>query len=135
METKKELTVADFINLSTIYRTVDYNIGMLSDSIVGEYADDIKQDLQDIYDLVSSAVISKKDGTQPKQWDIPISDCDILLSYQTIRKIAEIIEVFKEKGRQRFYLYDDTENTIVENLSDVNIEFAVENLLIGLVEL
>jgi len=33
---------------------------MLSDSVIGEYADDIKQDLQDIYELVVSAVTLKR---------------------------------------------------------------------------
>jgi len=133
METKKELTVGDFLNLSMIYNVVDFQISILSEGLIGDFADDIKQDLQDIYELVVSAV-TLKDGTIPKYWDKSISNCHIAMSYKDVQQISNKLENFREKGIQRFYLYDDLENEIVENLSDVNIEIALENLLIGLSE-
>jgi hypothetical protein len=132
METKKELTVADFINLSTIYRTVDYNIGMLSDSIVGEYADDIKQDLQDIYELVVSAVTLKRNGKQLKRWDFAISDCDISMSYQTAKSISDKLDYFNKKANERLHLYDYYGRTIAENLNEPELDLAVDGLLSAL---
>jgi hypothetical protein len=131
MENKKELTVGDFINLSMIYNVVDFQITVLSDGLIGDFAEDIKQDLQDIYMLVVSAV-TLKDGTIPKYWDKPISDCHIAMSYQTPLEIYEKVDDFKNKHK---YYTCDVANAIIENMNEPMFDIAVECLLSGLTEL
>jgi len=131
METKKELTVGDFINLSMIYNVVDFQISVLSEGIIGDFADDIKQDLQDIYMLVVSAV-TLKDGSIPKYWDKPISDCHIAMSYQTALEIYEKVDDFKQKHK---YYPCDVANAIIGNMNEPMLDIAVECLLSGLAEL
>ena len=131
MENKKELTVGNFLNLSMIYNVIGFQISVLSDGLIGDFADDIKQDLQDIYMLVDSAV-TLKDGTIPKFWDMQISECHIAMSYQTALEIYEKVDDFKNKHK---YYPCDIANTIIGNMNKSMLDIADECLLSGLVEL
>ena len=131
MEIKKELTVGNFLNLSMIYNVVDFQISVLSDGLIGDFADDIKQDLQDIYVLVVSAV-TLKDGSTPKYWDKPISDYHIAMSYQTALEIYEKVDDFKQKHK---HYSCEVANAIIGNMNEPMLDIAVECLLSGLAEL
>ena len=82
---RKQLTVSDFISLSVIYESMNLNI-LIADGLQGEYADDIRDKLHTIYDLITS-VVTLKDGSIPKDWYISISDCDISMSAKTMQEL------------------------------------------------
>jgi hypothetical protein len=103
----------------------------LRDGLSGDFADDIKQDLQDIYMLVVS-VVTLKDSTISKYWDKPLSDCHIAMSYRTALEIYEKIDDFKQKHK---YYPCDVAKAIIGNMNEPLLDIAVECLLSSLVEL
>ena len=140
---KNELTVADFINLSTIYTIVDKCITMYSDELTNEYADEIKQDLQDIYTLITSAVTLSPNSPLFKggqggfltTWYIPISECHFFLTHQKVMNIAGRVEKLNDHFKQHFHHLDDIEKAIADNLSDCEMELALDMLLSSLAQL
>jgi hypothetical protein len=133
METKKELTIAQFISYAVIYEVIDHNLNVIADGLNTENRDDIVNDLTEIYELIIS-VVTLKDGSQPKNWYIPLSDCKIGLSSKTAHEIGNKIEAFKEKAKQCYDSYSTEEQAIVQNLNEPQFELAVETLVYSSVE-
>jgi len=98
-----------------------------ADGLKGKHADEIRTDLAEIYKLISSAV-TLKNGTKPKNWYLPISECVIAMPFQMIFAIAGKIYAFNEKSKEKYHLYDNDEKAIIHNMNEPNFEFAVESL-------
>ena len=76
---KKELYLADFYNLSVACDII-YICSMKCSVVKIDGSDEMKTDLDDMVELLSSAV-TLKDGTIPKDWNMPIADCNYSFSY------------------------------------------------------
>jgi hypothetical protein len=131
---KKTLTVSDFISLSAIYEIINFNLNIIASGLQGEYADDIRSDLQAIYDLVISAVVLK-DGSIPEHWDIPISDCDISMSANTMQELYNKINAFKDEMNECYSDLDEEERMIAQNFNETALEIHLDCLLGLIVDL
>jgi hypothetical protein len=125
---RKPLTVTDFISLSAIYEVINLNRFIINDDLQGEYTDNIRTDLHKIYALIYSAVIFK-DGTTPKHWDIPLSDCDVSMSYNTIREILSIIDNLKAELQVNYSYLNKIEQMISHNLNETSLEIHLDCLM------
>jgi len=133
MKHDNELTIADFLSFATIYNAIELNLNVICDGLDGDQADEIRQDLAEIYELVTSAV-SRQDGTKPKDWYLPISECVVAMTYQTILEIAGKIYAFNEKAEEKYHLYNNSEKVIIQNMNEPQLDFAIEMLLNATVE-
>jgi hypothetical protein len=132
-EIRKALTVSDFISLSVIYESMNLNI-LIADGLQGEYADDIRNKLHTIYDLITSAV-TLKDGTIPKDWYISISDCDISMPATTRRELYSKITAFKDEMNECYSDLEKKKKMIAHNLNETALEIHLDCLLGSIVEL
>ena len=128
---RKQLTVSDFISLSVIYESMNLNI-LIADGLQGEYADDVRDDLHAIYDLITS-VVTIKDGTNPKDWNIPIIDCDISMSANTMQESYSKINAFKDEMDECYFDLDEEEQMIAHNLNETALEIHLDCLLVSIV--
>jgi len=133
MKHDNELTIADFLSFATIYNAIDVNLNVIADGLKGKHADEIRTDLTEIYKLISSAV-TLKNGTKPRDWYLPISECVVAMTYQTILEIAGKIYAFNEKAEEKYHLYNNAEKAIIHNMNEPQLEFAIEMLLNATVE-
>jgi hypothetical protein len=133
-EIKKELRVADFINLSIIYTALEFNINHYGCELTSKYAEEIRNDLKDMLDLVCSAV-TLKDGSNPNNWYFPVSESTIAMSYKTAQELYDKFISFNEKSQKRRYEYGEMENILAGNMEDVQLEITVEMLRDGLAEI
>ena len=127
METKKEFTVADFINFAVIYEVLDHNLNIVLDDITGDNIQELKKDITEIYDLLVSAV-TLKNGKKPEYWYYKLSALHIALSHKTANEIYDKFMAFKEKVKQNYHLYNEDEKVVIGDMADYRIEFAIESL-------
>ena len=93
METKKEMTVADFYYLSVIYSVIQEG-QMLCEEIDAEGNEEMRSALEDMYKITTKAVTCK-DSTYPKDWNLPITDCNFTFSFDEANDLVDKIEDFK----------------------------------------
>jgi len=127
METKKEFTVSDFINFAVIYEVLDHNLNIVLDDITGDYVQELKKDITEIYDLLVSAV-TLKNGKKPEYWYYKLSALHIAMSHKTANEIYDKFMAFKEKTKRNYHLYNKDEKVVIGDVSDYRIEFAIEGL-------
>jgi hypothetical protein len=107
---------------------------LIADGLQGEYADDIRNKLHKIYDLITSVVILKE-GTNPKDWYISITDCDISMSANTMQELYTKINDFKDEMNECYSDLNEEEKMIAHNLNETALEIHLDCLLGSLVSL
>jgi len=127
METKRELTISDFIYFALIYDALDYNLNLILDGSTGDYVEELTKDLTEIYDLLVSAV-TFKNGKIPEYWYYKISALHIAMSHKTANEIYDKYLAFRNKAKENYQLYNSCEQAVISNITDYRIEFAFEGL-------
>jgi len=130
MEAKKEMTVADFYYLSVIYSAIQEG-QMLCEEIDAEGNEEMKSTLEDMYEITAKAV-TRKDGTYPKDWYLPITDCNFTFSFDEANDLADKIEDFKTRFEE---LDNELSNSIIACLTLKQVQITTECLLSSLIEL
>jgi hypothetical protein len=82
-----------------------------------------------------TSVVTLKDGTIPKDWYIPITDCNISMSAKTMQELYSKINAFKDEMNECYSDLDEEEKMIAHNLNEKALEIHLDCLLGSVVSL
>jgi len=138
MTTKKELTVSEFQAIAYLEFTFSFHLYPIFDTPDEGEADAIgeefKEDLLDIYNLITQAVSHKESGKKLERWNLPVSACEIALPLQVIKEIVEKLDGFIDKANRDRDSYNELENELIDHLDNDVIETIRDTLIYAYIE-
>ena len=103
---------------------------LLHFEVSGDGIDEMQSALEDMYGFAVKAV-TRKNGTSPRDWYFPISECNFTFSLNEANCLPEMIKNFRTKFEM---LNNDLSNGIIVSLTNEQVELAMECLLSSLAE-
>jgi len=138
MTAKKELTVSEFQAIAYLEFTFSFHLYPIFDTPdEGEedaIGDEFKEDLLDIYTLITQAVTLKDGSRERELWKKPVSECEIVLPLEVIKEIVEKLDSFVEKANKDRDSYNELENELIDHLDNDAIETLRDTLVYAYME-
>jgi len=135
---KKELTVSEFQAITYLEFTFSFHLAPIFDTpdegeedAIGE---EFKEELLDIYTLITQAVTLKDGSRERELWKKPVSECEIALPLHIIKEIIEKLDGFIDKANKDRDSYNELENELIDHLDNDAIETIRDTLVYAYIE-